>query len=467
MQLATRSLSARNLAPAHSSLSSSSAQTADSAHTAVRPSSSIPFARRKAQTSSHGSKKRAGSSTVVERLKIPAEKGFNIADHLRNSVSSEKLRDSTSPDVHKILQDISAAVVRTDSPTLSGEPSTTGRSGVSASSDSTGKHNRRAYLRSKVAANFSTQGSVGTNGSISAGTNGHFDDKHKGGVGLNGHFNGEGEQEAVVNDGRGSSAKHKVNGAASTNPNGHFTTDGREETSMNGGKDGQVAIGQETAINGDKPAVMRARHDHGSKRPVIPHLDIAGTEHKPASSSNGHSTKPQSSGARHGTNTQSNVDTGFKPAANGGNITPQPNGAYHGNSEAKMNGSNGIESTASVRHPPPPHSKKEPSLKPPHDSANTAGDLEREQVRILLERKKDFLTQSRLEALERAQSEVEARERQQREREQRRAAKMRADRKMAIEELRRKREERLQLQERLAQEELVRDICISLLGGRG
>jgi hypothetical protein len=80
-------------------------------------------------------------------------------------------------------------------------------------------------------------------------------------------------------------------------------------------------------------------------------------------------------------------------------------------------------------------------------------------VRSLLEEKRVGLSRSRLEELERAQSEVEEREKKRMEREERRAAKLKADRMAAIAELRKKREEKRVLQEKLAQEEMVRD-CV-------
>ena len=95
----------------------------------------------------------------------------------------------------------------------------------------------------------------------------------------------------------------------------------------------------------------------------------------------------------------------------------------------------------------------------PDDAGTVSGSSEQQQqaeaVRSLLEEKKAGLSRSRLEELERAQVEVEARERKQLEREQRRAARLKADRKAAIEELKKRREEKRILQERLAQEEVV------------
>ncbi len=92
-----------------------------------------------------------------------------------------------------------------------------------------------------------------------------------------------------------------------------------------------------------------------------------------------------------------------------------------------------------------------------------SSEQQEQAVRSLLEEKRAGLSRSRLEELERAQVEVEAKERKQLEREQRRAARLKADRKSAIEELKKRREEKRVLQERLAQEEVVSK-CMEELG---
>lgn len=82
--------------------------------------------------------------------------------------------------------------------------------------------------------------------------------------------------------------------------------------------------------------------------------------------------------------------------------------------------------------------------------------LQVEKVKVLLQEKKTDLDRSRQKEMERVRGEFEARERRAAEREQRRAAKLMADRKAAIEELQRRREEKKARAELLAQKEVVR-----------
>lgn len=79
------------------------------------------------------------------------------------------------------------------------------------------------------------------------------------------------------------------------------------------------------------------------------------------------------------------------------------------------------------------------------------------QVHSLLASKRDELNRSRSEELQKIQLELEARELKEREREKRRAAKMQATRRAAIEDLKRKREEKRERAEKIAQEEIVSD----------
>lgn len=88
-------------------------------------------------------------------------------------------------------------------------------------------------------------------------------------------------------------------------------------------------------------------------------------------------------------------------------------------------------------------------------TSSESGVFQASEVRCLLEERKAVLSQSRLQELERAQSEVEAREKKRLERESRRAAKMKADRMAAIADLKRRREEKRAQQEKLAQEEMA------------
>ena len=77
------------------------------------------------------------------------------------------------------------------------------------------------------------------------------------------------------------------------------------------------------------------------------------------------------------------------------------------------------------------------------------------QVHSLLASKRDELNRSRSEELQRIALELEARELKERGREKRRAAKMQAARRVAIEDLKRKREEKRERAEKIAQEEIV------------
>ena len=77
------------------------------------------------------------------------------------------------------------------------------------------------------------------------------------------------------------------------------------------------------------------------------------------------------------------------------------------------------------------------------------------QLKNLLASKRDELNQSRTEELQRIQQEIEAKEKKEAERQKRRAAKMQAARKVAIEDLKRKREEKRERAEKIAQEEMV------------
>ena len=88
--------------------------------------------------------------------------------------------------------------------------------------------------------------------------------------------------------------------------------------------------------------------------------------------------------------------------------------------------------------------------------------LQATKVRSLLADKRNELNRSRTEELQRIQEEIEERERKERERQKRRAAKMQAARKVAIEELKRKREEKREKTEKIAQEEIV-SACTCIL----
>lgn len=77
------------------------------------------------------------------------------------------------------------------------------------------------------------------------------------------------------------------------------------------------------------------------------------------------------------------------------------------------------------------------------------------QVHSLLANKRDELNRSRSEELQRIQQEIEAKEAKEMERQKRRAAKMQAARRAAIEDLKKKREEKRERAEKIAQEEIV------------
>jgi len=77
------------------------------------------------------------------------------------------------------------------------------------------------------------------------------------------------------------------------------------------------------------------------------------------------------------------------------------------------------------------------------------------QVHSILQEKRKELNRSRVEELQRLQSEAELQEQREAERHQRRVAKMQAARRVAIESLQQKREEKRQRAEKIAQEEIA------------
>lgn len=352
MQLATRSLSARTL--------TNPAQSADSAQKSTRSSSSTNSAsHRKAKSSAVGSRRRTASGRGVEPLQLPVERGFNVAEHLRNSADNDRLRQSASSDVHKLLQDISS-VMRSVSPSL--EPTRSPMSAVSgrggdgkATTNPPNLAGRRAHLRSKVAANFNLP------------------------------------------------EEHGQQGVWPDRPLPPALEDGVE-------------------------LVRKAPNNRGvsHSRPRVPHLNIGGTSNN--APPNGTATAPSNIGNIGGPSKSSKEAEGTIQNLNG------------------SKGHHGLDAEGVIHQP-----ALVISTEPERRAASQAVE-----VRSLLEEKRAGLSRSRLEELERAQSEVEAMERKRLDREQRRAAKLKADRMAAIAELKKRREEKRVLQEKLAQEEMVR-----------
>lgn len=174
--------------------------------------------------------------------------------------------------------------------------------------------------------------------------------------------------------------------------------------------------------------LKQGSHSHSNRRPRVPHLNLAD------SSQQDHTN--DTAGLHPNTNTTNN-NLEAETHKNSASESHPPQAATEESAEAR------VLTTEHTRE---------------HAHRETSGSHDQQQVREvknLLEGKKVNLSRSRLEELERAQSEVEARERKQLEKEQRRAAKLKADRKAAIEELKKRREEKRLLQEKLAQEEVV------------
>lgn len=167
IQLATRSLSARGI----TSTAHCNQATTDSEHSLThRPLTSGSTSRKK-QKLKHDSKKKTESSKrkVVEPLDISEEKGFNLADHLRESADNDCHGRSSSPSVHQLLQDISS-IMRAVSPIHEPPPSTmqsqpephqgSGDARQRKEKKERGgspKQSRKANLRSRVVANFNLE----------------------------------------------------------------------------------------------------------------------------------------------------------------------------------------------------------------------------------------------------------------------------------------------------------------------
>ena len=104
----------------------------------------------------------------MEPLKLPGERGFNIADHLRSSMDNSRGGGSTSPEVQQLLQDIST-MMHAVSPTTSIEPPPLPLSPIASSEhinhDTRGaerravspKRARKPHLRPRVAASFNLE----------------------------------------------------------------------------------------------------------------------------------------------------------------------------------------------------------------------------------------------------------------------------------------------------------------------
>jgi len=87
---------------------------------------SAPVSRRKTKSAASASRTKAiANETLVEPYNLPAEKGFNIVDHLRSSIDNDGRQGSLSPDIHKLLQDISGVMGSVSPPVEGLSPPTT------------------------------------------------------------------------------------------------------------------------------------------------------------------------------------------------------------------------------------------------------------------------------------------------------------------------------------------------------
>ena len=481
IQLATRSLSARALtSTAGQSTDSDSAQrSTQSSRSAVfrkkitkssgpqqqRGQASgrgVETSRKRAESSRkrvESSRKRAGSSRKrvesstkgvetlrkgvessrkgVEPVKLPVERGFNIADHLRNSEDNDRLRRSASSDVQKILQDISS-VMRSVSPSLQPTPG----GGEEKLPKPAG---RRAHLRSKVAANFSlpvNQQEEGPDGPPPHPMDDGVELERK----LRRNSRRTGQVPYLnIGDAYDPSNIGPPNGVASA-PVGVLGA------KLEGGHSGEPTRHHDGSNGGqgllDVQEISTAPGGHG--------VSVAPGYHTPE----GLSTAPRG-------HTSQGIYTAAEPA---------PTKSHGVERLSRGMSSQGVELSVEERAGLGPasgapqsdtwssvsHAVKEDEAEP--DAPQGAGESsprassQAMEVRSLLEEKRAGLSRSRLEELERAQNEVETRERKRAERDQRRAAKMKADRMAAIAELRKKREEKRLLQERIAQEEIVSEV---------
>lgn len=458
IQLATRSLSARAVTSVagHSTDSDSAQRSTHSSRstTSLRKVAKSSVPRQKGQASGRGvessrkrvessrkrvessrkrtesSRKRAVSSRKgveslrkgvetskkgVEPVELPvSERGFNIAEHLRNSKDNDQLQRSPSSDVQKILQDISS-VMRSVSPSL--QPSLgDGEEKMAKLAD------RKAHLRSKMAANFILPV----------------------------------DEQEVGPEGR---------------PSPHPMEDGVElerkprRISRRTGQVPSLNIGDTHDLSNNSP-----QNGMASAQVSIPSVELEGGH-------SGESKKPtQGSNGRQGSGDVREHTPGGLSMAPGGHplvgistaLAPAHAESHSAGRSTPVVASQSVELFGeervgkSLEKVTSPAITEEGAGPEQTDEIQGGGELSRKassqamEVRSLLEEKRAGLSRSRLEELERAQSEVEARERKRAEREQRRAAKMKADRLAAIAELRKKREEKRLLQERIVQEEMVR-----------
>ena len=130
-----------------------------------------------------------------------------------------------------------------------------------------------------------------------------------------------------------------------------------------------------------------------------------------------------------------------------------------GNHEANALGKidNQHQNRNSSAHAQVPLKKNESSLRQAIGEKEWQDGSQVEKVKSLLKEKKMELDQSRQEENERVKGEIEACERRAAEREEKKAAKLKEDRKAAIIELHRRREEKKARAEQLAQIEMVRN----------
>ena len=169
-----------------------------------------------------------------------------------------------------------------------------------------------------------------------------------------------------------------------------------------------------------------------------------------------HSQRKECASDGEGSESKSQLSPHHKPqpkiAANFGMSNAIP-GLDHGQVVDTSNSQSSIPDSTTITKAVDPHvaaSKIQQWYRQNKSSKRTVS-----RVHSLLASKRDELNRSRSEELQRIQLELEAREMKEKERERRRAAKMQAARRAAIEDLKRKREEKRERAERIAQEEIV------------
>ena len=396
IQLATRSLSARSL-PNTSTIAPKST---DSAHNSSQ-SSCVVTSHKKTKPSSIRSKKKMAGRPQSNRVD---KKGFDVVNDLQNSIDNERSSVSLSPDVHKLLKDISS-VMESVSPPL--EPSFSPREPSVQSSHSDGhvgvsKQSKRTRLQSKVAANFSNRDRSSSKVRSTP-------------IMESSLFPGNFEKEDLQQNGSIKSSSKSRHSSKPSIPH--------------------LNIGDRSQEN--SAAIKIQRWYRGRNAPSV----VKGDNLRPGDQANLKGEASENGDL--GTADQSNVQKEVSECSRQREVWSGDLGARDQTE---------IESESSER----PNQFGGMAVQSEDQTCDGRSRTDHvQEVRSLLVEKKSDLNKSRLEELQRLHAEAEARERKKMEKEQRRMAKMKADRKAAIEELHRKREEKKVRQEIMVQEEMV------------